>query len=180
MTDMFAPLTFAHGAPLPNRLMLAPLTNQQSHPDGTLSDAEHHWLAMRAKGGFGAVMTAAAYVHPAAKGFPGQLGIHDDACLPGLAKLAAAIKAEGSASAVQLYHGGIRADQKASGLQALGPSDDAETGSRAMTILEVESAIDAFISAATRAEKAGFNGVELHGAHNYLICEFLSTAYNRR
>ncbi len=180
MTEMFAPLTFAHGAPLPNRLMLAPLTNQQSHADGTLSQAELHWLTMRAKGGFGGVMTAAAYVTTEGKGFPGQLGIHDDICLPGLTQLAAAINAAGSRSAVQLHHAGIRADQKASGLQAVGPSDDAATGARAMNIAEVEATIEAYIAAAERAHRAGFNGVELHGAHNYLLCEFLSLTHNHR
>ena len=62
-----------------NRFMLAPLTNQQSHDDGTLSDAETRWLTMRATGGFGMTMTAAAYVQQSGRAFPGQLGIADDA-----------------------------------------------------------------------------------------------------
>ena len=62
MTDCSQALTFARGPALKNRMMLAPLTNLQSHADGTLSDDEIHWLTMRAKGGFGLVMTAAAHV----------------------------------------------------------------------------------------------------------------------
>jgi 2,4-dienoyl-CoA reductase-like NADH-dependent reductase (Old Yellow Enzyme family) len=57
--DLFAPLSFPHGPAMPNRFMLAPLTNTQSHADGTLSDEEFHWLTMRAKGGFGLTMTCA-------------------------------------------------------------------------------------------------------------------------
>ena len=60
MTKLFEPVAFARGPAMKNRLMLAPLTNQQSHPDGRLSDEEFHWLTKRASGGFGLVMTAAA------------------------------------------------------------------------------------------------------------------------
>ncbi|HPA37677.1 MAG TPA: NADH:flavin oxidoreductase, partial [Phenylobacterium sp.] len=62
MTDLFAPLSFAHGPAMKNRFMLAPLTNSQSHADGKLSDDEFHWPTMRAKGGFGLTMTCAAHV----------------------------------------------------------------------------------------------------------------------
>lgn len=180
MSDLFDPLTFAHGPAMTNRLMLAPLTNVQSHPDGILSDAEVNWLTMRARGGFGLVMTAAAYVQQAGKGFPGQIGIHNDACVSGLSRLAAAIKAEGCPAAVQLYHGGFRADKAAAGVPLVGPSDDAGTGARAMSTSEVEAMIEAFVASAERAERAGFDGVEIHGAHSYLLCEFLSSEHNRR
>lgn len=180
MPDLFEPMTFARGRSMPNRLMLAPLTNQQSHPDGTLSEEEFTWLVMRARGGFGLVMTAAAFVDPVGKGFPGQLGIHDDICVPALADLATAIKAEGSLAAVQLYHAGYRADTNETGCERVGPSDDEYSGARAMTLAEIESMIEAFVAAAQRAERAGFDGVELHGAHTYLLCEFLSSEFNRR
>ena len=180
MTDLFEPLGFARGPAMRNRMMLAPLTNRQSHADGTLSDEEHRWLVMRAQGGFGLVMTAAAYVGPEGKGFAGQLGIHDDRCIPGLARLADALRAEGSLSAVQLFHGGIRADIEASGTGRVGPSDDAETGARGLSTAEVEALIEAFVVAAKRAERAGFDGVELHGAHTYILCAFLSSEFNRR
>ena len=180
MTDLFAPLSFKRGPVLKNRFVLAPLTNQQSHPDGTLSEAEHDWLVMRAKGGFGLVMTAAAFVDQVGKGFDGQVGIHDDKCVAGLARLAAAIKAEGSVAVTQLHHAGTRAETKVTGLQPIAPSDDPHTGARAMSEGEVEAMIEGFIVAAERAEKAGFDGVELHGAHTYLLCGFLSPDFNRR
>jgi 2,4-dienoyl-CoA reductase-like NADH-dependent reductase (Old Yellow Enzyme family) len=180
MSDLFSSLQFAHGPPMANRFMLAPLTNQQSHAGGILSDDELHWLTLRAKGGFGAVMTAAAHVLPEGQGFPGQIGVQDDACLPGLTRLAAAIKAEGPLAIVQLHHAGIRAHRGATGVQPVGPSADEKAGSRALSTPEVETAIEAFIAAAVRADRAGFDGVEIHGAHNYLLCEFLSPQYNRR
>src|SRR6187549_436012 len=104
MTDLFEPLLFKRGPVVKNRLILAPLTNRQSHADGTLSEEEYNWLVMRAKGGFGLVMTAAAFVDQVGKRFAGQIGIHDDKCLEGLSRLASAIKAEGSVAVTQLPH----------------------------------------------------------------------------
>ena len=178
--SVFETVEFMHGPAMANRLMLAPLTNQQSHPDGTLSDEEHRWLTMRALGGFGLTMTCAASVHPAGVGFPGQLGIHDDSHLPGLTRLACDIKMAGSLGAVQLHHAGNRAPREVTGVDPLCPSDDPETGARAMTNDEVHEAIEAFVAAARRAQNAGFDGVEVHGAHGYLLCQFLSSELNHR
>ena len=72
MTRLFEPLAFDRGPVMKNRFMLAPLTNLQSHEDGVLSDEEFNWLTMRARGGFGLVMTCAAHVQAAGQGFPGQ------------------------------------------------------------------------------------------------------------
>jgi 2,4-dienoyl-CoA reductase-like NADH-dependent reductase (Old Yellow Enzyme family) len=180
MTDLLAPLSFARGPAMKNRFMLAPLTNLQSHPDGKLSDDEFNWLTYRATGGFGLVMTCAAHVQAIGQGFPGQLGVFSDDHLPGLTRLAAAIRAEGSLSSVQLHHAGIRSPKELITGAPVGPSDDAETGSRAMSLGEVEQLIEDFIAAAVRCEKAGFDGVELHGAHGYILCAFLSPETNRR
>ncbi|HEY9235530.1 MULTISPECIES: NADH:flavin oxidoreductase [Phenylobacterium] len=180
MTDLFSPMTFASGAAMKNRFMLAPLTNTQSYPDGVLSDDEFNWLTMRAKGGFGLTMSCAAHVQAAGQGFPGQLGVFGDRHLPGLTRLAAAIKAEGSLAMVQLHHAGMRSPKELIGQAPLCPSDDAETGARALTLTEVEQLRDDFVAAAVRAEKAGFDGVELHGAHGYILCQFLSPIINRR
>ncbi|NBP53778.1 MAG: NADH:flavin oxidoreductase [Actinobacteria bacterium] len=178
--SVFEPVTFPHGPAMPNRLMLAPLTNQQSHADGTLSDEEHRWLTMRALGGFGLTMTCAASVQAVGVGFSGQLGIHDDAHIPGLTRLACDIKMAGSMAIVQLHHAGNRSPREITGTTPLCPSDDAETGARAMTNDEVHEMIGAFVSAARRARDAGFDGVELHGAHGYLLCQFLSAELNHR
>ncbi|MCB0968755.1 MAG: NADH:flavin oxidoreductase, partial [Ilumatobacter sp.] len=180
MTDPFAPLRFPRGRAAANALMLAPLTNCQSHPDGTLSDEEHHWLTMRADGGFGTVMTCAASVSATGVGFPGQLGVHDDTHLPGLERLASDLRAAGSVALAQLQHAGIRSPIDLIGTTPVGPSDHADTGARALTTDEVEQAVADFVAAARRAERAGFDGVELHGAHGYLLCAFLSPELNRR
>ncbi len=179
MTRLFDPVMFPRGKAMQNRFMLAPLTNSQSNADGTLSDAEIRWLTMRAEGGFGCTMTAAAHVQANGQGFPGQLGIFDDAQLPGLRRLAFALNAPGSVSIVQLYHGGNRCPAALVG-RPVCPSDDPESGARAMTGSEVRELIGNFVAAAVRAEQAGFDGVELHGAHGYILCQFLSSEINRR
>ena len=180
MTDLFAPLTFAHGPALKNRFVLAPLTNLQSHPDGRISDDEFHWLTKRAEGGFGLTMTCAAHVQRQGQGFPGQLGIFSDDHLEGLTRLAKAIKAAGSVAIAQLHHAGMRSPKALIGTDPVGPSDDAETGARGLSLVEVEQLREDFIAAAQRAQQAGFDGVEIHGAHSYILCQFLSEGLNRR
>lgn len=180
MTDLFAPLTFVHGPALKNRFVLAPLTNLQSHPDGRLSDDEFHWLTKRAEGGFGLTMTCAAHVQRVGQGFPGQLGIFSDDHLEGLTRLATTIKAKGSVAVAQLHHAGMRSPRDLIGTDPVAPSDDTETGSRGLSLAEVEQLRDDFVAAAVRAEKAGFDGVEIHGAHSYVLCQFLSEGLNRR
>lgn len=180
MTRLSDPLPLRRGPALANRLMLAPLTNQQSHADGTLSDDEFRWLTMRAEGGFGLTMTCAAHVQKGGQAFAGQLGIWSDAHLPGLTRLAIAIRAAGSVSAVQLHHGGRRTEPELTGEPRRAPWDDAETGATALTTAEVEQLRNAFIAAALRAERAGFDGVELHGAHGYMLASFLDAENNQR
>lgn len=180
MTDLYSPLPLSHGPALKNRFMLAPLTNLQSHADGTLSDDEFRWLTLRAEGGFGLTMTCAAHVQAKGQGFPGQLGIFGNQHLPGLARLAAALNKTGTHSVVQLHHAGMRSPKELIGETPHCPSANDEFGARAMSLDEVKASRDAFIEAAVRAEKAGFHGVELHGAHGYLICQFLSAEVNQR
>lgn len=180
MTDLFAPLAFARGPGMKNRFMLAPLTNLQSHADGCLSDDEFHWLTLRAQGGFGLTMTCAAHVQAQGQGFPGQLGVFSDTHVEGLTRLAAAIKAQGSLAMMQLHHAGMRAPAKLIGGTPVCPSDNAETGARALSPAEVEQLAEDFVAAALRAERAGFDGVEIHGAHGYVISQFLSPEINQR
>jgi len=180
MKKLFQPLSFKSGAVMKNRFMLAPMTNLQSFEDGSLSDEEFHWLTMRAAGGFGLTMTCASHVQAIGKGFPGQLGCFSDDHLEGLTRLASAIKAEQSLAVVQLHHAGMRSPEDVIGGQAVCPSDNEETGARALTLEEVEQLKEDFVSAARRAEKAGFDGVEIHGAHGYILCQFLSPVINQR
>ncbi|MEH6639653.1 MAG: NADH:flavin oxidoreductase [Porticoccaceae bacterium] len=180
LMPLFEPLTFAHGSALKNRFMLAPLTNLQSHTDGRLSDDEHRWLTMRAAGGFALTMSCAAHVQAIGQGFPGQLGIFSDTHLEGLSRLAKDIKQHDSLAVMQLHHAGMRSPEELIGGQPVAPSDDEETGARALSTAEVEQLIEDFIAAAERAETAGFDGVELHGAHGYMLCQFLSGEINHR
>lgn len=180
MTNLFEPLTFLRGPALRHRITLAPLTNLQSHRDGTLSDEEFRWLTMRAVGDFSLTMTCAAHVQEQGLGFPGQLGIFSDKHLPGLTRLASAIRKEKSLAIAQLHHAGMRSPADMIGTKPVCPSDNAETGARALTLSEVEQLAEDFIAAATRAEKAGFDGVEIHGAHGYILCQFLSSEINLR
>ena len=180
MPHLFDPVSFSHGPAMKNRFMLAPLTNQQSHADGTLSDDEFRWLTMRAEGGFGLTMTCASHVQAVGQGFAGQLGCFDDVHLEGLTRLASAIRAQDSVAIVQLHHAGRRSPKDLIGTDPVSAGDDEKMGARAMTTAEVEEMIEAFVSAAVRAQKAGFHGVELHGAHDYLLCQFLNADLNQR
>ena len=179
MADIFDPMTLAHGPTMKNRFMLAPLTNSQSHPDGRLSNDEFNWLTRRAEGGFGLTMTCAAHVQAVGQGFPGQLGVFGDQHLEGLSRLAVAIKGHGSVSSLQLHHAGNRSPVALVG-QPVCPSDDPETGARGLSLGEVEQLIEDFVAAAVRSERAGFEGVEIHGAHGYIVAQFLSSELNKR
>ena len=179
MSKLFEPIDFIRGPKMKNRFMLAPLTNSQSHDDGKLSEEEYHWLTMRAKGGFGLTMTCAAHVQAVGQGFPGQLGVFDDDHLPGLSRLAAEIKANDSVSICQVHHAGMRSPADIVGTPVC-PSDNDETGARGLSNDEVKNLVNDFVEAAVRCEKAGFDGVELHGAHGYILCQFLSAEINLR
>jgi 2,4-dienoyl-CoA reductase-like NADH-dependent reductase (Old Yellow Enzyme family) len=180
MDRLFEPLTFRRGPAMKNRFMLAPLTNLQSHADGTLSEEEFNWLTLRARGGFGLVMTCASHVQAIGQGFPGQLGIWSDRHVQGLTRLAAELKRHGSVAAVQLHHAGLRSPATLIGEARVSASDDEKTGARALSTAEVEQLAEDFVLAALRAERAGFDGVQVHGAHGYIACQFLSATVNRR
>lgn len=176
----FRPLRFARGPEMRNRFALAALTNLQSHADGTLSDDERRWLTLRAEGGFGLVLTCASHVQRSGQAYDGQLGVWSDRHIAGLAGLAADIRAAGGLSAVQLYHAGRRARPELSGEPAVSVSDDPESGARGLVGDEVQALVEAFVAAAHRADRAGFDGVELHGAHGFILAQFLDPTLNRR
>jgi 2,4-dienoyl-CoA reductase-like NADH-dependent reductase (Old Yellow Enzyme family) len=180
MRKLLEPLSFTRGPDMENRFMLAPLTNLQSHVDGVLSDEEFKWLTMRAAGGFGLTMTCAAHVQAIGQGFPGQLGVFSDRHLQGLTRLASKIKSENSIAICQLHHAGMRSPAELIGETPVCPSDNEETDARALSSVEVEQLVSDFVAAALRAERAGFDGVEIHGAHGYILCQFLSSEINQR
>ena len=173
-------ITFSCGAQMKNRFMLAPLTNRQSQEDGILSNDEFNWLTMRAKGGFGLTMTCASHVQEIGKGFPGQLGIFDDKHIKGHTKLAKAIQSYGSLAVIQLHHAGMRSPKEVIHQQPVCPSYNEEFDTKALSLDEVKTLRDDFISAAKRSQKAGYDGIEVHGAHGYILCQFLSAEINKR
>lgn len=185
MTQYSNPFTFKSGVTLANRLMMSPMTTQQSFYNGTVTQDEIQYYADRAKG-LGAVITGAANVQAQGKGWPGELSIATDDMLPQLHALAGAIQAQGAKAIVQIFHAGrmthaatLMGEQpvSASAVAALRP--DAETP-RAMTSDEIHDTVIAFGDATRRAIQAGFDGVELHGANTYLLQQFFSPHSNRR
>lgn len=179
MTELRDSLCLAAGPAWRNRLGLAPLTNMQSHDDGSLSEEETAWLLRRADGGFGMVMTAAAFVSPEGKAWAGQLGVHDVEMLPGLERLAHGLRSRGAPSSVQLYHGGRRADPQVSHQPAIAPWAKKDEPFELMSTADVHKVIDDFHRAAGLAMRAGFDGVEIHGAHGYLLAQFLDPRNER-
>lgn len=175
-----SPIHFNCGATMKNKFMLAPLTNSQSHENGQLSDDELHWLTMRAKGQFGLVMTCASHVQEIGKGFKGQLGIYNDEQIPGHQKLTKNIQNEGCLAVIQLHHAGMRSPKEIIGETPVCPSINEKTGARALSLTEIEQLKNDFISAAKRAQKSGYDGAEIHGAHGYILTQFLSSEINFR
>ncbi len=180
MNSPDSPIQFSCGKIMKNRFMLAPLTNRQSFENGQLSDEEYHWLTMRAQGQFGLVMTCASHVQEVGKGFSGQLGIFNDDHIEGHQKLSAKIKAYGSLAVIQLHHAGMRSPVDIIDQAPVCPSENEKTGARALSLIEVEQLRDDFIAAAIRAKKSGYDGVEVHGAHGYILTQFISKDINKR
>jgi len=182
---LYEPLTLRSGAVVPNRIALAPMTNGQSLADGRLGDDELAWLARCADGGFGLIETCASYVSLDGKAWDGELGVDLDDDLPALTRLAERLRRGGGLAIVQLFHGGVRATQRLSGEQVWSAStwqEDAPTFEvpRPATQDDLARTIERFAAAAQRCQRAGFDGIELHGAHGYLLSQFLSATMNPR
>jgi 2,4-dienoyl-CoA reductase-like NADH-dependent reductase (Old Yellow Enzyme family) len=147
------------------------------------TEAQIQWYRVRARAGLGLIVVESTAIAPDATLTPYMNGIWEDAQVPGLSRLAAAIRAEGVPAVVQLVHGGARAWRDDLNIERIGPSPVAimpGPAPRAMTEEDLASVIDAFAQAARRAKEAGFDGVEIHAAHYYLISEFLSPYTNQR
>jgi 2,4-dienoyl-CoA reductase-like NADH-dependent reductase (Old Yellow Enzyme family) len=180
VTRLSDSLQFQHGPAWASRIALAPMTNRQSNDDGTISDAEINWLVARGHGGFGQVLTAAAYVSDAGRTWQGAFGISGDEHLPGLRKLADAMRATGTPIAVQLHHGGRRFLPELTDRPGQCPWDDPKHHAFAMSTAEIEEMIEDFAAGAYRAETAGCDGAEVHSAHGYLLGQFLDGRSNHR
>ena len=186
--SMDQPVKFKNGKVSKNPFGLASLTNCQSNPDGTLHDNELNWLVRRAKGGYGIINTCCVHVQANGKGWEGELGCFSDEQLPGYKRLVEEIKKVDPATLfiVQVFHAGMRADDT---LIEGFPRSCVDTnyhhrgGVRKCTGLteaEIETLIEDFIKACVRCKEAGCDGVELHGAHGYILTQFLCPDLNQR
>ncbi|MFE3976122.1 MULTISPECIES: NADH-dependent flavin oxidoreductase [unclassified Peribacillus] len=184
-TPLFESFNLGKGIEVKNRLVMAPLTNFSSNPDGTVTDAEVNYYERRS-GGVGMVITACTYVSANGKGFHGEFGGDQDEMIPSLSRLASAIKAKGAKAILQIFHGGREVPPElipngdvvsASNIPSEG---EGKTVPRPLSEKEIESIILDFGEATRRAIEAGFDGVEIHGANGYLLQQFFSPHSNRR
>ena len=182
-THLFAPLEIRH-LTLKNRICMSPVSTNFSTPRGEVTPRLLDHYGARARGGAGLIIIEGTCVHLSGRAFVNQLGAYEDSFIPGLESLARTIRTNGAASIIQLHHGGRQANPKISGIQPLAPSAVACPISRVMpkemTHQEIAEIRDAFIEAAFRGKEAGFDGVEFHAAHEYLVSEFLSPYTNKR
>ncbi|MBT4392161.1 MAG: NADH:flavin oxidoreductase [Euryarchaeota archaeon] len=168
-----------------NRTVLAAMTNKQSNADGTISMDEIDWLARRAEGGFGIITTAATHVSKDGQGWDGEFGVFDDLHIKGLKNMTNTLRKKGTISIAQIFHGGMRSPERLTGVTPLSASrnkcSESFSGfSRAAQNEDIIRLISDFSDAALRCVKSGFDGIELHGAHGYLISQFLGIKTNRR
>ncbi len=185
ISRLVEPVAVAKRLRLPNRLVMAPMTTTAGHENGEISDEEIAYLAQRAAGGIGTIMSPACYVHTSGHAFPGQIGAHSDDMIPGLTRCAEAIRTSGGVSILQIHHGGNAAKSEFTGHAPWAPSAvQNRTGTSemptAMTAGQIQDIISAFATAAKRAQRAGFDGIELHGANTYLFQQFFSAFTNKR
>jgi 2,4-dienoyl-CoA reductase-like NADH-dependent reductase (Old Yellow Enzyme family) len=175
--------TSVNGMRLPNRFFRSATWEGLATPDGASTERLVGVVEKLAEGGVGLIITGHGYVSLEGQAGPWQMGYHDDALLPGLEELARAAHRHGSRIAAQLAHAGAHAAAKLSGREALGPSPahkDGVPSCREMGRPDIERVVRAFAVAATRARRAGFDAVQIHAAHGYLLSQFLSPATNRR
>ena len=153
MDALDRPITLRCGLEIPSRIAMAPLTNTQSHADGTLADDELNWLVRRARGGFRWIETCAAFVCEEGHAWRGQLGVATDDHVPGLIRLASNLRDNGATPMVQLHHGGAAA--KLAPDRPLSTADGIRGHSRGASHDDLERVIAEFVRAAQRAETAG-------------------------
>ncbi|GAA3677501.1 FAD-dependent oxidoreductase [Arthrobacter ginkgonis] len=183
------PLTLGRNGRTPktlrNRLASAPMERNYGTTEGLITEQYIDYLATRAKAGLAMVTTEATYVRADGKGRTHQLGLHTDEVIPGLRRLTDALHAEGALAAVELNHGGRTAQAAVSGFKNLAPSPVpcATAGGevpRELTAAECHEIVGAYAEAARRAVRAGFDVINIHGAHGYLIHQFMSPLTNHR
>lgn len=173
---------------LPNRVVFAATSSELGDHDGYVGDDLAEYYAERARGGTGLIIVEATYVEQEGKRLHRNAMIHDDRYIPGLRKIADAVHAAGAKVALQLNHGGRESIPEISGSVPLAPSPvpsqfnavGAPVMPKELTIPEIKRIVRRFVEASVRTRAAGYDAIELHGAHGYLIGQFLSPAANLR
>lgn len=181
---LFEPFNLA-GIRLKNRIVRSATYEKRADEDGFVTDSIIELYETLVKGGVGLIITGNALVHPSGRTITQMLCIHSDRYIEGLERLTRAVHELGGVIFLQLVHGGRQSLPILLGGQTpMAPSavydPSTEVMPREMTDAEIWNIIDAFADGARRARLAGFDGVQIHGAHGYLVSEFLSPHTNRR
>jgi 2,4-dienoyl-CoA reductase-like NADH-dependent reductase (Old Yellow Enzyme family) len=182
---VWSSLRFNSGQEVTNRFVIAPLTTDSSHEDGTAPENELEFVRRRAASGFGATISSAAYVEQDGRSWQG-IGAAHDGHLSSLQRLAEAMRAAGGLAILQIYDGGriakpeLIGEQRLRAASALASLRPGAKTPREMTADEVVNLIASFRQAASFARKAGFDGVEIHGANHYAVHQFFSPRANQR
>ncbi len=169
---------------LRHRLIMAAMGTGFPTPEGAVTDRLTRFLARRARGGIALVTTEATAVDASGAPFPAALRADDDARIPGLRRLADAVHGHGAPVSLQIYHAGRQMSRRLSGRQPVAPSvipcPLVREIPRALEGDEIPPLIERYAAAAERARAAGFDALELHGAHGYLLHQFLTPLANQR
>jgi NADPH2 dehydrogenase len=180
MAGILEPLTIRNRT-LKNRVVLPPIVVFWAEENGEVSDRQVAHYRRRARGGCGLIVVEATCVAPKGRLSAHQLGIWDDSQISGLSRIAEACRAEGAATLIQIHHAGLSAPSDVTdGPVSASDYQDEKRSAREMTTDEIAFVRDSFVDSARRAWKAGFDGVELHGAHGYLLSQFASPIVNQR
>ncbi|HHX87330.1 MAG TPA: FAD-dependent oxidoreductase [Firmicutes bacterium] len=167
-----------------NRFVVPPMGTNHANGDGTVSERNIEYWKARAKGGWGLIIVEVTAIDPLGKAIPYQLGLWDDKFIEGFRRATEAVHKYGSKIAVQLHHAGRQTFSSVIGDQPVAPSPVScpvcREVPRELTGEEIYGLIDKFGDAAVRAREAGFDMVEIHGAHGYLIAQFMSPNANKR
>ncbi len=183
MATLFEETTI-NGMALKNRLVRSATWEGMCEPDGRPTEKLVDFYRRLAEGGVGLIISGFAFVRPEGKQLPGKMGIHTDAFADNYKQIAEAVQAAGSKIVIQLVHAGGQTDTKTAGRQPLAPSsvqvDQFPEAPAELTKDQIGRIVTAFADGAGRAKAWGFDGVQLHGAHGYLINQFLSPLTNCR
>jgi 2,4-dienoyl-CoA reductase-like NADH-dependent reductase (Old Yellow Enzyme family)/thioredoxin reductase len=181
-TKLFEPVRIGD-MEIKNRIVMPGMGTHFASKDGYITELTKAWYRERSKGGAGLVIVETSIIHPSGRSMLGEIMISDDSFIPGLKELANAIKENGARAAIQLNHTGCHATTNVAGAQPVAASAIAEPPNetpRALSVNEIKEMVQRYASAAVRAKKAGFDGVEIHAAHHYLLSGFLSSTLNQR